>query len=382
MTKNFISLKSVTTAFCLAGSVLGYAQSSTDAVSFEDVKLKEAILKAYPTVDANKDGEISFEEAKSIKSIRIIDPVTNQKIHSAKGIEAFTNLTELNLGNNNLSSIDVSQLTLLSTLNLRQNQLEGTLDVSMLSNLKILELNTNKLTEIILPKQNLLNTIYANDNQLTQLDTSNLSGLTRLFLVRNKIKTLNLNDNKALQRVHLDTNELETIDLTGLSKLNWLNVDNNQLTTLGFKGNTALKSIFLKNNTALSTLDFQNGDAENISILNVEGSTSLTTILKDCNDTLPTTLPASIDVKDNCGNLSLASVSSNSFSIYPNPTTERLYIQTEHRIIDIKLFDELGQNIPIQWTNGTVNVKHLNRGLYWLQIQTERGSIIHKVVKK
>lgn len=382
MTKNFISLKSVTTAFCLASSVLGYAQSSTDAVSFEDVKLKEAILKAYPAVDANKDGEISFEEAKSIKSIRIIDPVTNQKIHSAKGIEAFTNLTELNLGNNNLSSIDVSQLTLLSTLNLRQNQLEGTLDVSMLSNLKILELNTNKLTEIILPKQNLLNTIYANDNQLTQLDTSNLSGLTRLFLVRNKIKTLNLNDNKALQRVHLDTNELETIDLTGLSKLNWLNVDNNQLTTLGFKGNTALKSIFLKNNTTLSTLDFQNGDAENISILNVEGSTSLTTILKDCNDALPATLPASIDVKDNCGNLSLASVSSNSFSVYPNPTTERLYIQTEHRIIDIKLFDELGQNIPIQWTNGTVNVKHLNRGLYWLQIQTEHGSIIHKVVKK
>lgn len=159
-------------------------------------------------------------------------------------------------------------------------------------------------------------------------------------------------------------------------------MDNNQLTTLGFKGNTALKSIFLKNNTALSTLDFQNGDTENISILNVEGSTSLTTILKDCDDVLPATIPASVDVKDNCGNLSSVDVSSNSFSVYPNPTTEKLYIQTEQHILDVQLFDGLGHHIPIRWADGAINVKHLNRGLYWLQIKTEQGVITHKVIKK
>ncbi|MFB9120106.1 leucine-rich repeat domain-containing protein [Bergeyella porcorum] len=382
MTKNFISLKSVTTAFCLASSVLGYAQSSTDAVSFEDVKLKEAILKAYPTVDANKDGEISFEEAQKVTIIRLADPVGNKDIVSAKGIEAFINLTNFTLVNSKLTSIDVSQLTKLSVLNLKQNQIAGALDVSMLTELSNLELTSNQLTQLLLPKQDKLRFIYLNDNLLTELDASQLPKLSTLNIVRNQLNTINLSGNQSLLRLHLDSNQLQSLDLTGLSKLNWLNVDNNQLTTLGFKGNTALKSIFLKNNTALSSLDFQNGDAENISILNVEGSTSLTTILKDCNDALPATLPASIDVKDNCGNLSLASVSSNSFSVYPNPTTEKLYIQTEHRIIDIKLFDELGQNIPIQWSDGTVNVKHLNRGLYWLQIQTEHGSIIHKVVKK
>ena len=140
---------------------------SAQNVAFTDVNFKNAIIKAYPNVDANKDNEISLDEAKSLTSIRNLSGFP--AITNGKGIEAFVNLTELDLGQKAITFIDVSSNTKLTTLNLRDNKLAGTIDLSNLSVLKNLELNKNFLTEVILPINGIIEVLYCNVSSFTRL---------------------------------------------------------------------------------------------------------------------------------------------------------------------------------------------------------------------
>lgn len=355
-------------AVALSASVFG------QNVVFEDVDLKNNILKAYPAIDKNKDKEISHEEAKEVPSIRNLANYPN--ITSAVGIEAFVNLKELNLGQLRfLKTIDVSALKKLETLNLKENQLEGTLDVSMLPNLRILELSKNQLSQVLLPKQNNLNTVYINDNQLTSIDVSGLGGLQRLFLVNNKISSLNLSDNTALQRLHLDRNQLSTLDISGLDKLQWMSVVSNQLTSMTFRNNPALKTILARENQ-LQSFDFQDGTKNAFTIINVTGNPNFTSINKDCEDTLPA-MDASIGIQDNC-NLSVSDANAQSVSISPNPTTDFVLVKG----ISAKAYSIYSAEGTLVSkgiiNNGKIDFQALPKGIYLLKI----GDRVEKIIKK
>ena len=81
-------------------------------------------------VDTNGDGIISPAEAEAITFLDVSGTYSaNGEIESMKGIEAFINLDTLDCNFNQLTSLDVSKNTVLTSLICNDNQLTG-LDVS------------------------------------------------------------------------------------------------------------------------------------------------------------------------------------------------------------------------------------------------------------
>ena len=67
-------------------------------------------------------------------------------------------------------------------------------------------------------------------------------------------------------------------------------------------------------------------------------------------------------------------------NIYPNPTTDELIVDTDHRVISITLFSYDGRRLITQ-KNKLMNVGHLENGLYLLEVITEEGARIQQVTK-
>lgn len=350
---------------------------SAQNVEFTDLNFKNAIIKAYPAVDANKDHEISYEEAKTLTTIRNL--ANYPLITNAKGIVAFINLTELSLTQKDITTIDVSKNTKLTTLNLRENKLAGTLDVSSLSALKTLELNSNALVEVTLPVNGNIETLYINENKLTKIDVKTLPNLKRLFLVNNQITVLDLSQNTNLERLHIDKNKVTNLDLTNLTKLDWISVNDNLLTNITFHNNPMLKTILAQNNK-IETLNFQDDFTNGLTVINLTGNATFNKIIKDCNDTLPSNV--SVAVEDNCI-LGTQSEVSNFVKFYPNPVTDQIYFSENLEIENYQILNVEGKVVRSEnaLKLKSLEVSTLERGVYLLKLKTKKGDLFHRFIK-
>ena len=209
--------------------------------------------------------------------------VTNKSISSLKGIEYFTNLTELKCGTNKLTSLDLSKNTKLTKLYCGSNQLNTLTGIG--SNITTIECNNNKLTSLDITgranlttlncsNNTLLKTLNCYNNALTTLTFTSCSALETLNCYNNKLKSLNFSGCTGLKTINCSSNLLqEMLEITGRSnlttlncsnntKLDYLNCANNALTSLDVKGCSNLVQIWCdKNNfteltiTQLSKLD-------------------------------------------------------------------------------------------------------------------------------
>lgn len=71
-------------------------------------------------------------------------------------------------------------------------------------------------------------------------------------------------------------------------------------------------------------------------------------------------------------------------SIYPVPATDVLNVKVPSNIevSEVTLHDLLGRNTGAVYSNGTINVSNLNRGVYMLTVKTTEGTLTQKVIKK
>lgn len=71
-------------------------------------------------------------------------------------------------------------------------------------------------------------------------------------------------------------------------------------------------------------------------------------------------------------------------SIYPVPATDVLNVKVPSSIevTEVTLHDLLGRNTGAVYSNGTINVSNLNRGVYMLTVKTTEGTLTQKVIKK
>jgi hypothetical protein len=74
--------------------------------------------------------------------------------------------------------------------------------------------------------------------------------------------------------------------------------------------------------------------------------------------------------------------------IYPNPTTGELRIESgELKIENVDIFDVYGRKVSsyqliTSSSNHLINISHLSAGVYFLNINTEAGQVIKKVLKE
>lgn len=70
-------------------------------------------------------------------------------------------------------------------------------------------------------------------------------------------------------------------------------------------------------------------------------------------------------------------------NIYPNPTTDFINILSDEKILDSEIFDASGRKIPISnVSDKKLDVKKLQKGVYFLRIKTSKGWITNKFIKK
>ncbi len=71
------------------------------------------------------------------------------------------------------------------------------------------------------------------------------------------------------------------------------------------------------------------------------------------------------------------------FSVYPNPTTGILTIQSKTNIVQIEIYNQLGQLVLSNNEENTIDISNVGQGLYFIKILDENGNIgTQKVVKK
>ena len=73
----------------------------------------------------------------------------------------------------------------------------------------------------------------------------------------------------------------------------------------------------------------------------------------------------------------------NAIGLFPNPTSGQVQLNTSNdiEVINLKLYNVLGQQITIV-TNNTIELSFLPAGLYYLEIDTNLGTVTKTVIRK
>ena len=70
------------------------------------------------------------------------------------------------------------------------------------------------------------------------------------------------------------------------------------------------------------------------------------------------------------------------YSIYPNPVTDILTIDTEEQLNNIVILNQSGQCV-LQTCNTSINVSHLHTGIYIVRAMTKNGAVFQsKIIHK
>jgi hypothetical protein len=69
-------------------------------------------------------------------------------------------------------------------------------------------------------------------------------------------------------------------------------------------------------------------------------------------------------------------------SVFPNPATEFIEIQSLTAMDDVELLSSTGQRVEICISNPMIDVRNIPNGLYFLIIQSAGSKSVYRVVKK
>ena len=197
------------------------SQPSGDAVQIDDDNLRACVRDALP----DKPAVITKTMAATVAVLRC----ANRGIAVTNGLDAFKNLRALDLSGNLLQQFDVS-LPGMHDLNVANNQLT-TLNVASMVDIDTLNASNNQLVAV--------GGIFTVSPQILNLSGNQLAAFD--LAVQQSVIYANLSGNHLTSIVDV-TNH----DLSGLSNLAHLDVSGNALTTIGsVKSNTALSTLIL-----------------------------------------------------------------------------------------------------------------------------------------
>lgn len=206
-------------------------------------------------VDSSGDGNIQYAEAAAVTTEI---NVTGSSIADLTGFEAFTNVPILRCTNNNLSSINLSNLP----------------------NLKTLECGFNSnLTSLNLTNLVALDTLRTFNTNLSSINVNNLTSLKHLDCSYNHISSLNVSNLTSLKILNCASNWLTSLDVTPLTQLETLNCSMNQLPTINVAplvnlinlicSNNGIHTLSLSNMPNLEHLEYGNNQSTSLTFSNV-----------------------------------------------------------------------------------------------------------------
>lgn len=251
---------------------------NSQIVNIPDANFKVKLLSSSPSntvakdlngnyfaIDANGNGEIETTEASEVSELNI----SNSNIASLEGLSSFQ-LYNLNCSNNQITLFDITSLNL--------------------TNLFTLDCSHNQITTLYVPYMFDISNLNCSFNSLTslQFQSSNFNNFTELDCSHNQLTTLALPYTYPGVLLNTDCSYNLLTDLQLLSNVTYGNINSshNQLSVLDVKNKT-MNSLDLSYNQ-LASLDFQDRTLQSLSMLNVSNN-NINSICKNENDTLPST---------------------------------------------------------------------------------------------
>jgi|GEM_PF-2213997 len=230
-----------------------FSTSIVGCSSTKDVFLNNASQKKSISVQLTESTVITFADKNLEEIVREkiqchtgdilqddVDKITDlgntegKHITNLSGIENLTNLTLLNLSNNQISNIEpLKGLTNLTNLNLASNQMSNLEPLKGLTKLISLNLNTNQISNIeSLKGLTRLTELNLDTNKMSNIEPlKGLTKLTDLNLASNQMSNIEpLKKLTNLTDLNLASNQMSNIGpLMGLTKLTDLNLDTNNI---------------------------------------------------------------------------------------------------------------------------------------------------------
>lgn len=232
----------------------------------------------------NKLTDLKLEGCSGLKVLNC-----NENKLSALNLSSLSALEELNCSGNPLGSLEVGNNMALRSLYCNNTQLRElsvrnntklevlyclnnkllNLDLKPLVLLSILNCSVNQIGELDLSKNIELTKLYVNNNKLTTLNLQDHILLTFVDCADNQLKTLSFKGNKALNQLHCNNNQLESLDLIALPALTLLQCSNNRIKELTLSATPQLKTLGCDRNR-LTTLNFSQNTA--LSLAHIHGN--------------------------------------------------------------------------------------------------------------
>ena len=246
-----------------------FSKSISQSVTFEAAKItnlgtlstssfEEQVIDNKAFIEAvgeqvawtKNDGTVSLtpENLAAIENVRSLD-VSEKSLSDLSGIEYFVNLTSLDCKKNNLTSLDVSNLTKLTALTCNDNQL-ASLDVSSLTKLSILSCQNNQLTTLDVSQNTALSNLNCSNNQLSELNVANNPKLQTLSCADNRLEALDIEKNTSLSTLYCNNNQLAELSVSKNTALTKLYCHANRMSKLDVKNNLKLKALYCGAQTA------------------------------------------------------------------------------------------------------------------------------------
>ena len=218
--------------------------------AFPDSGFREYVL-TY--IDTDDDGTLTVPEIEAITSITLY----GYEVSSLVGIEHFHKLTFLDTAYNALTSLDVSQNTMLESLYCRNAGLTA-LNVTQNTKLKNLDVSGSQLTALTVTGNELLEELNCSYNNISGLDVSKNANLRILQCSGNPLlSSIDVSKNSVLEVLECEATSITQVNVTENEKLTNLICRGLQLTELDVSNCPALTHLCCEGNK-LSSLDIRN----------------------------------------------------------------------------------------------------------------------------
>ncbi|WP_334055897.1 leucine-rich repeat domain-containing protein [Polaribacter sp. P097] len=308
---------------------------------------------------------------------------------TTKIVNGEKHITDISLSSNGLKGElpeSFGDLTKLVNLQLSSNEISGNLPASFgnLTSLKAIYLNSNSIEGLPAELGNLstLETVYLQNNEIFgQLpDLTNNANLAQLFINGNKLQFGDFE------------NEFNSYqNLQAFSYTNQAKVGEEQVIDFGEGYSTTFtaevsgvnntyqwyKNFSPITNETNKTLVINNANLQNAGSYYCKVSNTVITNLDIDTETITLNFDAALSTEDN----SLI----NKVSLYPNPVSGILQIKISNDISieEIEVFNAIGKKVRVfHKPKDKINLTSLSKGIYIINMITEKGKVTKRIVKK
>ena len=340
-----------------------------------DSVMKDILLQNN-SVNTNGDTEIQCSEAQAYAGSLGLNarsgPFGLERISDPTGITAFTNITGLQSRDNLYNTIDVSQNTALTILDLEKTPIDN-IDLNNNTALQELILEDCSISSLYINTLSNLTTIKLSNNGLINLDLPNAPNLTWLDLSDNALRNnIDFTLYPLLERFYMG-------QFTGTAA--------DQISTIDLSQNTNLNFVYVNDMANLIELNLANSNNNNISASNFRATNLPNLNCIEVSDVTYaqnnwTQIDQGLSFSTDCSTLSIDDFTNDpGVSIYPIPTDDKITINSDIKVENVKVYNTIGLKVAEFETN-EISIGTLANGVYFLKITLENGKEgVQRIVK-